>query len=184
MLNKNNKNIKSIVEKNKQAVNNSVESLRENGNIYEDILVLEVLEPDTRSKYIKNYICKSGIQLVCAYAHLHGHYFAHNLTNMTTDQFRSTFGSNGNVIGREFKLQVKSFIKQDIEKGVLVLNPTDKEMNEKEKNIDSDISFSLGNLNQIAGAMIDRFEWKYVEPKKKIGYIWSQVIPKKDVSNV
>lgn len=182
MLNKNNKHGKSIVEKNKQSLNNAVESLKEKEVLYEDILVLEVLENDTESKYIKNYICRSGIQLVCAYAHLHGFYFAHTLNKVSEDQFRSTFGSNGNVIGREFKLEVKAFTKEAIQKGILILNPTIKELQEKEKNIDSDISFSLGNLNQITGAMIDRLEWKYVEPKKKIGYIWSQVIPTKDPS--
>ncbi len=103
---------------------------------------------------------------------------------MTEDQFRSNFGSNGNVIGREFKLEVKSYSNKDIKDGLLVLIPTEAEQKERERNIDSDISFSLGNLNQISGAFMDRIEWKYLEPKEKIGYIWSNIIPKKDVNNV
>jgi hypothetical protein len=184
MLNKNNKNLKSVVEKNKQNISNRIESSKQKQKLYEDVLVLEILEPGVKSKYILNHVCNSGIQLVCAYAHLHNHYFPHTLTNMTVDQFRSVFGSNGNIVGREFKLEINSFSKKDIERGKIMLIPTDKELDEKEKNIDSDISFSLGNLNQIAGAMIDRFEWKYIEPKKKIGYIWSQIIPTKDINNV
>jgi len=177
MLIKNNKFTRSMTEKNKDALANTASEIRKQ-LLYEDVIVLEVLEENDKSKYLNNFTCKKGIYFVCAYAHLHGKYFAHELKNVTEDYLRANLGSNSNIIGREFKLEVKSYAEKDIKEGKLHLMPTDEEKKNKSKNKDSDVFFSLGNLNLIGGSILDRFEWKFIEPKENIGYIWSKIIPK------
>lgn len=183
MLSKTNRNIKSISDRNKEQLNNHLVRSNRIDALYEDVIVLEVLERDIKSKFIENYTCKNSLEFVCAYSRLHNHYYAHKIESINEDVLRSTYGSNQNIIGREFKLEVKSFSKDDIRNGKIVFKQSASESKEKMINANTDIVFSLGNMNFVSGSLIDRSEWKFIEPKSNLGYIWNNIIPVEKVKS-
>lgn len=183
MLSKTNRNIRSISDRNKEQLNNHLVRSVRTDLLYEDVIVLEVLELNSKSKFIENYICKSSLEFVCAYSHLHDHYYAHKIESINEDMLRANYGSNQNIVGREFKLEVKSFSKEHIRDGKIIFKQSANESKEKMINANTDIFFSLGNLNLIGGNLIDRNEWKFVEPKSNLGYIWSNILPIEKVKN-
>ncbi len=178
MITKNNKHSRSISEKNKDIINNKIKDVKPS-LVYQDVLVLEVLERNDKSKFIQNYVCKNSLEFVCAYSKLHGKYFAHKIDYWNDSFLRTNFGSNKNITGREFRLESKNFSETEIKKGKILLNPTVSENESKQKNSNTDVFFSLGNFNLTGGLFSDRSEWKFIDPTAEIGYIINDYIPLK-----
>lgn len=167
------KYIKNLTEKNKDSLSSQVFKKPIEPYLI-DVLVLEVLEKNSTSEWIPNYICKNGIELVVAFSVLHGFFFAYPLATESIDFLRSNFGSNGNIIGREMQMLVKGNDEESLITGKLIFNNTNANKQNK-KDLHLDLPFSFGSLQSIFGSIEDSLFWKVKETENDIGYVWQQI---------
>ncbi len=167
------KYLRNLTEKNKQSLHSEVFNKPKDSYLI-DVLVLEVLEKNIKSEWIKDYVCKNGIELVVAFSVLHGFFYAFPLANESVDFIRANFGSNGNIIGREIQLEVKGNNEESLIKGKLVFNNTNA--NKQSKNdLHLDLPFSFGSFQSIFGSIEDSLFWKVKETEQDVGYVWQQI---------
>lgn len=168
------KNIKSLTDRNKELLSRHVYANPKTEPFLVDVLVLEVLEKGDQSEWIPNYKCEKGIEFILAFSVLHKFYHPYVLETQSIDFLRSTYGSNGNIVGREFQLLVKGKNEESLSKGKLVLaSPKDNQNNKKDMHLE--IPFSFGSLKEIFGSIEDRLAWQFQETSDDIGYVWQQI---------
>ncbi|CAB4160353.1 hypothetical protein UFOVP724_159 [uncultured Caudovirales phage] len=178
------KNTKSVADRNKEFLSRQIYANNKVEPFLVDVLVLEVLEKGDASEWIPNYKCEKGIEFVLAFSVLHKFYHPYVLETQSIDFLRSTYGSNGNILGREFQILVKGKSEEDLSKGKLVLaSPKDNQNNKKDMQLE--IPFSFGSLKQIFGSIEDRLAWQMQETSDDIGYVWQQIksFDVKDIGN-
>lgn len=175
---------KSLNERNKEFLSRQVFDLKKPEPFLVDVLVLEVLEKNDQSEWVADYKCEQGIEFVLAFSVLHKFYHVYKLKKESIDFLRSNYGSNGNIIGREFQFLVSGKDEASLMKGELVF-ASERSIQQGKKDMHLEIPFSFGSFKEIIGSIEDRLAWQVQETSDEIGEVWQQIktFNVKDIGN-